>query len=1387
MPTRLESLRVEADLNAAKYVAGAQAKAAADQKMIDSAKAVDAATETTQRKLGDSATAVDRLARSLDPAIKMQANMERAQGTLTRALEQGRITQTQYNDLLEKARQRYTLLPPEANNAAGAITGVGLASKLTFTQMQILQSGVINTVQSLAAGMSPIRTFQTQLLQTAPAFPALARALTGTQIAAAATVGTLAILGGAFIAVAAHASTLDAEARQFSVSIRAMGRDAEISASQMQGWVKQLRDAGIAAAEAKAAVQAAVRTPGVSTASIQSSVAAAPNFAAAYGLNIGDATKQLVQMGAEGYTAIKKLDDAYNFLSPDQARHIRQLAEAGDKAGALAGAYEALMTRTKDASRDSMTEIDKRVKDLNRSFSDLWDTVARGAIGQISLRMATAAADTIAHPSTILNGPIGTVVNPAVSAYRTLLGNPTQYLASLLTGGKIANPYATPRTSPGGGPGPSVPFGGVVATPPGGAGGGGSGPDSASLPGIKYVQDQTDAYDRQKQVLQASIGVREIVNARIQAEDEATKNGLQGKQRDELITLRQSQARDKLAQAAKDSLTVMRAETEGLLGVADAYTRSMAAGKAAEAAAQAHSEKIKNDAVDEKALATAIRDRAAAQQLVDISKQANDLKFQADMQEKAVEAARHGAEASQEAARQAEVEGVRRQALSVATDGTVVALMKAVDAYDEESKRRLKAQQEIQHEAAIRQAANDNQIAAMQARAAQLTDATETNAAQIAIARQQKINELTEQYGTVAEGTGKKLLEMWDQSALSRDQARYWNDVKNKAQEISGDIQQFLVDGFVNAEKGGQSAFKNLWDGALAGGKRMIANLIASIATQKIILPMVMPIVGGLSSAFGIASAAGGVSGSAGGGMSLLGTGSNLLSLGQGAGLFGGAGLGLSGAIDSFGASIGFGGVEAAAPSAAFIGPMPATSGILGTTSLSQLLGGVGMGFAAGSLLNGLIGGNQAQGMVGSGIGALGGAIIGSIVPGIGTLIGGLIGGAGGGVLGGLFGPGKSVGPIGSANFNVSNGQLVRGATGVDNGGDLGAITKAGDTLVQTLNALNQSLGLTLTGSGFLTSIGFGQAPGPHTSEEVVRAIYGSGRVQSGNATLDAALGKYFADPTKTAGLNADQITAAVSDFVNTFNLLDAEPKKVDALGNALKAVNDQFDALGQKAKDYGISVGNLEDQRQKAIAGTVKAYNANIQSFLDQINFGTSSPLSPTTILSGQAGQYAAVLAQAQAGDETARQSVTTAAASYLNAARSAFASGTGFFDVYNRVKADLEALLKAAPPTPSATALGGIDPGSIRVGDLPGFATGGSFTVGGFGGTDSQLIRFRATPGERVTITTPANDSGSDTVRLLAATNAEIRALRATVTSQAKVQAETLSALRRVMAKVS
>lgn len=54
------------------------------------------------------------------------------------------------------------------------------------------------------------------------------------------------------------------------------------------------------------------------------------------------------------------------------------------------------------------------------------------------------------------------------------------------------------------------------------------------------------------------------------------------------------------------------------------------------------------------------------------------------------------------------------------------------------------------------------------------------------------------------------------------------------------------------------------------------------------------------------------------------------------------------------------------------------------------------------------------------------------------------------------------------------------------------------------------------------------------------------------------------------------------------------------------------------------------------------------------------------------------------------------------------------------------------------AAIAAGMANVAAIR-GQSAGFATGGGFTVGGSGGVDSQMVSFRASPGERVAVSTP------------------------------------------------
>lgn len=64
-------------------------------------------------------------------------------------------------------------------------------------------------------------------------------------------------------------------------------------------------------------------------------------------------------------------------------------------------------------------------------------------------------------------------------------------------------------------------------------------------------------------------------------------------------------------------------------------------------------------------------------------------------------------------------------------------------------------------------------------------------------------------------------------------------------------------------------------------------------------------------------------------------------------------------------------------------------------------------------------------------------------------------------------------------------------------------------------------------------------------------------------------------------------------------------------------------------------------------------------------------------------------------------------------------------------------------------------------RSNSIYGFADGGAFTVGGAGGTDSQLVQFLATPGEKVSITPPGQGGPNVTVNVLGPGGKELAAI--------------------------
>ena len=160
-----------------------------------------------------------------------------------------------------------------------------------------------------------------------------------------------------------------------------------------------------------------------------------------------------------------------------------------------------------------------------------------------------------------------------------------------------------------------------------------------------------------------------------------------------------------------------------------------------------------------------------------------------------------------------------------------------------------------------------------------------------------------------------------------------------------------------------------------------------------------------------------------------------------------------------------------------------------------------------------------------------------------------------------------------------------------------------------------------------------------------------------------------------------------------------------------------------------------------------------------------------------------AAQMAEIEVSTKNAREAMDFykgATKGFLSDLRSGLDAGKGFFEAFgdaaknvlDKVISKIEdqlvdALFSLGDATQSAGIGGGGGLGSTigsLFGKLFGFATGGSFQVGGSGGIDSQLVAFKASPNETVSITKPGQvaaggGGGAVTVNIINNSSAGVR----------------------------
>lgn len=235
--------------------------------------------------------------------------------------------------------------------------------------------------------------------------------------------------------------------------------------------------------------------------------------------------------------------------------------------------------------------------------------------------------------------------------------------------------------------------------------------------------------------------------------------------------------------------------------------------------------------------------------------------------------------------------------------------------------------------------------------------------------------------------------------------------------------------------------------------------------------------------------------------------------------------------------------------------------------------------------------------------------------------------------------------------------------------------------------------------------------------------------------------------------------------------LSEAKDKVREAVEGPRRDFQTQTTAVSQLRNSGNISGGEankfIVDQNAELLKGTLEAQNAMVAAWRETydkigalreaslIGEGTANQLRAAADKKLAEDQGEASRLKADAEEKELEKRLSSVGDFFNNLSSlsriknreialigRAAAVATATIDGYVAIQ---KAYAAAPPPfnIPFAVAAGvatAANIANILATPLPGYAFGGDFTVGGTGGTDSQTVAFRATPGETVRVQTPS-----------------------------------------------
>lgn len=1200
------------------------------------------------------ADALRALVDSLDKTAAAERKVTDGQALLDKALSGGvqgvTLSETQHRNLSKALREQHGLLDQSAGKTKLA------AHEITNLTYQIQDAAV-----QLAGGQSPFLVLMQQGPQATGAVGGLSRAMALMLSPIGLTIAAGATLAAGLALVTTRAVGIEGQLRSLSVTTKAYGTEAQSTAAQLRDLAKSMYADGAGKDESDAATKVIASTRGLSATMGKEIAGIGNDMAAGMGKSVDEMVKQLGSLATEGYPAIKKLQDEIGFLTSDELKAVRAMAEHGQQSQALGIALEALHRRFDGLRQQSMSPAEQAFRDLGIGWNAFMDAVAQSRpvmemIATVSgavTRMAAAVTSTPKEQVADIETRIAEVKKSIATRdaakndgetylnlnLRSLLFGTTdgsdldKQLADLERQLKAAQGRLVTELS-------KTPVR-MAGTSAGAASAGGKTDEKA----VQYVDEQTAAYERLAKAMGGSQAARTLEMASMRAEDEIRDKKLSGQDAEDIRNLRRKEALLQLSTAYGDELHSMSLASQGSVQLASAYAQSEAAALRQKAANDAQATAAGNAAVSVAELTRQNLLNAASTTAADAAKSVADLTRQVTAQERVAEAAKQGAAAQAEAERQAQVAAQTSGILAaaqVAEEEGAVELAKTLrglaGAYDDVSKRGVEAQKRIQGEETLRNARQGLEYARQE-----LTLMGQSEPVRNRVLRSLQIQQQAQDMAKSA--TSDQIAEwvkLQEQIADTQALTQYANDVKATSKEIAGSISENLYDSWTDPSKATSAVdfFKSIF-------KRIA---VAALETN-IVLPIVTSVVGAVPSLFGVQApaGAGGLAGAAQGSGGLMSNATNLVSLGR-AGwsiMSGGSGLAATQAAGSF-ATSSLGEALGLSTSAAGVVPEAAATDMMLTSSGNALVGAAGtigaaMPYGIGGGILGSIAGTAMNSKAG---GALVGAAAGAGAAGIGAGIWGMsaVGGPWGiaaaaiisAVMAMIGTQKKTVGPNSSGNVTLDgSGGFRTDQALADNGADASQMQTVTDSIAKAMNAVITGIGGKLTGGDgantgliqyfqkdnkwFVTPT-VGDKAGQKTEftdqsqavqfymRESLKGLIGNGSLTGVNDDVKTVLAKSNATTSESLTKHL-QLAATFQD-------------SVDAMNNAI-GLEDTARKQGKTAAaDLTTAIKDFRQTASDAGLDATKAANAT-RNWVDTLVSGADP--KTYTVYEAQAAQYRA------------------------------------------------------------------------------------------------------------------------------------------------------------------